>query len=507
MAAPDRPRGPNLSFLEEVHERKRARIEAAREALYKQHEASSPVKWNIRALSAPAVTTLRSFKGRGSGSQTQDIVVRTSQPASPSDLVIPVAEDDDHLEFSRLLSAATRDIEEWSRRSPAELTAYVRSNLQPVSDALDPFNTLPTRLDTFKEHLISFYLLVYPRTAYGFSSKLTPGPVGKSFGIGLTSPGTFHVNLARAALHRLSLGLHSSAEEKRALEVAALRHKGEAIRMIRALSAGGLPTSKDDLLAATINMGMVNRRYGPPESADMHFKASRRLIRVNGGPQHVESSNLEHLFLMFECGLSASKSSLIWDAPDFMAKLSQLNQFLTLLRRVWIRLSISPRIPSSSAPAQPQRLPYLRPTSILYLWLSRDTMSKLGSVYKDVREINHQMTCIFILACVFVEMYKEPARVFEYKIEIETKVRAAELDANAGYGVLNVAYIMQDVDCCLKSDSFRQIQWSVVGFIWVLRFMSDGKIGILKNWLLKFLEGAAVEPHLQFSHFDFSYMS
>ena len=133
-------------------------------------------------------------------------------------------------------------------------------------------------------------------------------------------------------------------------------------------------------------------------------------------------------------------------------------------------------------------------------------MGKSGSVYKDVHEINHQMTCIFILASVFVEMYNEPARVFEYKIEIETKVRAAELDANAGHGMLNVAYIMQDIDCCLRSDSFRQIQWSVVGFIWVLRFMSDEKIGILKNWLLKFLEGAAVEPRLQFSHFDFSYM-
>ena len=151
-------------------------------------------------------------------------------------------------------------------------------------------------------------------------------------------------------------------------------------------------------------------------------------------------------------------------------------------------------------------LPYLRSTSLLYYWLTRDTTGKTASVYKDIAEMNYQLNCILILASVFVNLRQEPGQVLEYRQEVENKIWVADLDAATGHGMVNIAFIMQDTECCFRSDSIRRMQWDVAGFLWVCKFMGAEGKAKLKSWLLGFLKGASVEPRLQFSHFDFSYV-
>src|SRR5690348_5516410 len=67
------------------------------------------------------------------------------------------------------------------KETPEEkILALVRRSLQPFSDRLDPFAALPVNLDRFQEHLVSFYLIYYPRVTYGFSPRLRPHPVASN---------------------------------------------------------------------------------------------------------------------------------------------------------------------------------------------------------------------------------------------------------------------------------------------------------------------------------------
>ena len=117
----------------------------------------------------------------------------------------------------------------------------LRRSLQPFSDRLDPFAALPISLDRFQEHLVSFYLLYYPKVTYGFSPRLQPHPVASNFSIALTTPACFQVALARSASYRLSLNKYASEPEKKSLELAVVRHKGEALKIVRALSTKSNP--------------------------------------------------------------------------------------------------------------------------------------------------------------------------------------------------------------------------------------------------------------------------
>lgn len=105
----------------------------------------------------------------------------------------------------------------------------VRYSLEQFSDKLDPFAQLPVALDRFQEHLISFYLLYYPKVTYGLSAQLKPHPVATSFSIDVNNPPNFQVALARSTLYRIALQKYTTESEKRELEIAVIRHKGEAI--------------------------------------------------------------------------------------------------------------------------------------------------------------------------------------------------------------------------------------------------------------------------------------
>ena len=149
-----------------------------------------------------------------------------------------------------------------------------------------------------------------------------------NFSIALTTPACFQVILARSALYRLSLSKYSGEKQKKALEVVMMRHKSEALRLIRALSAKSSPNRKDDLIASIISLGTLDRRTGSSDAAGMHFMAVRRILKATGGPLAVRSLLLSRVMVFFECIYDTSPESYIWDEADLRQLLPDLNTFL-----------------------------------------------------------------------------------------------------------------------------------------------------------------------------------
>ena len=96
-----------------------------------------------------------------------------------------------------------------------KILSLLRQSILPFSDRLDPYAALPVHLDRLQEHVVSFYLLHYPKVTYGFSPLLRPHPVATNFSIALTTPACFQVILARSALYRLSLSKYSGEKQKK----------------------------------------------------------------------------------------------------------------------------------------------------------------------------------------------------------------------------------------------------------------------------------------------------
>jgi hypothetical protein len=157
-----------------------------------------------------------------------------------------------HQEGSRAYTEkASLPVKNFKELTPeAKLLEIVRYSVQPFSDRLDPFASLPCQLNRLQEHLISFYLLYYPRATYLLSPRLKPHPVHTNFAIALTTPACFQVIMARSALYRIGLKKYSNETEKKSLELAVMQHKGEALKHVRALSVKASPHRKDDLLAS-----------------------------------------------------------------------------------------------------------------------------------------------------------------------------------------------------------------------------------------------------------------
>ena len=200
-------------------------------------------------------------------------------------------------------------------------STYIRQGLLPCSDRFDPFAALPTNLNRFQEHLISFYLFHYPHATYGFSPRLKPHPVASNFKIALTTPACFQTILSRAALYRGSLKTYGSDKEKKSLELAMLRHKVEAIRLVHGTSVeynkSKEPKLKDDLLASIMALGNLDRRSGSASSADMHYTAIRRILKATGGPLAILNPMLNRVSVFFECIYGTSPQSYIWEKGRF----------------------------------------------------------------------------------------------------------------------------------------------------------------------------------------------
>lgn len=404
-----------------------------------------------------------------------------------------------------------------------KLLEIVRHSVQPFSDRLDPFAALPVTLDRFQEHLISFYLLYYPKATYGFSPRLRPHPVASNFSIALTTPACFQVIMARSALYRIGLNKYAGDAEKKSLELAVMRHKGEALKLVRQLSTKSSPKRKDDLLASIISLGTFDRRSGSQETAGLHYQAVRRILKTTGGPLAVNSVLLSRVMCFFECIYGTSPESYIWDESDVKRLVNGLNGFLDKLREFWKRLSdindltadddstaeddstaddeSNPKGKEKEVDARPIHSFGLRPGSTILGLVTRQPPPEAELTQPRRLEMIFQLTCLLTLGMITMDFATDFRSLQTYMDGIHKSIEDLQL---AGQSCNNAMWQIQVSD---HSEGHSRRIWRAASFGWVMKHCSYKVQLSLKEWLLAFFTGKPVEKPYRLDPFHFSYAS
>ncbi|EXJ74397.1 uncharacterized protein A1O5_02693 [Cladophialophora psammophila CBS 110553] len=399
-----------------------------------------------------------------------------------------------------------KDFKDMTREE--KLLAIVRHSVQPFSDRLDPFAALPVNLDRFQEHLISFYLLYYPKATYGFSPRLRPHPVASNFSIALTTPACFQVIMARSALYRISLNKYATDTEKRSLELAVMRHKGEALKMVRLLSASSSPQRKDDLLASIISLGTFDRRSGSQEAAGMHYQAVRKILKTTGGPLAVHSVLLSRVMCFFECIYGTSPESYIWDNSDLKRLVRSMNGFLRKLWELWQSLSTisaltapSSRDGATEAGARRIHSFDLQAGSTLLGLVSRQPPPGAELTQPRRLELIFQLTCLLTLGMITVDLASDFRSLQTYMDNLHRSIEDLRL---VGQSCNNAMWQIQVND---HSEAHSRRIWRAASFAWVMKHCSYNVQLSLKEWLLAFFTGKPVDQPYHLASFHFSYAS
>lgn len=380
----------------------------------------------------------------------------------------------------------------------------LRRSLQPFSDRLDPFAALPISLDRFQEHLVSFYLLYYPKVTYGFSPRLQPHPVASNFSIALTTPACFQVALARSASYRLSLNKYASEPEKKSLELAVVRHKGEALKIVRSLSTKSDPKRKDDLLASMISLGTFDRRTGSKEASGMHYAAVRKILKATGGPLAVDSVLLSRVMCFFECIYGTSPESYIWDDTDLTRLLNGLNQFLSKLLELWRSLSTIRELtnrPLVSHESTPIHSFCLQPDSTLLALVERQPPPGAEITQPRRLEMIFQLTCLLTLAMITMDYADDFRSLQQYMDNLHKTMHDLQL---AGQSCNNAMWQIQVND---HSEPHSRRIWRAASYAWIMKHVSYNVQLTLKDWLLGFFTGKSVGKAFRLDSFHFSYAS
>ncbi|KIX01522.1 uncharacterized protein Z518_09248 [Rhinocladiella mackenziei CBS 650.93] len=393
----------------------------------------------------------------------------------------------------------------WRDLSPEQkILEIVRHSIRPFSDRLDPFAALPVNLDRMQEHLVSFYLLYYPKATYGFSPRLRPHPVASNFSIALNTPACFQVILARSALYRISLNKYASDREKSALELAVMRHKGEALKLVRVLSTKLSPKRKDDLLASIISLGTFERRTGSSDNAGMHYSAVRRILKSTGGPLKVNSVLLSRVMCFFECIYGTSPESYIWDESDLKRLLNSLNNFLFKLWEFWQSLSTISVLTSRSIEGR-RTIPIhsfgLQPGSALLLVVERRPSPMAEITQLRRLELIFQVTCLLTLAIITIDHASDFRTLQQYMDGLHKMMDDLQL---GGQSCNNAMWQIQVND---HSEEHSRRIWRAAGYAWVMKHVSYHIQETLKDWLLGFFTGKPADKVYRLDAFHFSYAS
>jgi len=397
---------------------------------------------------------------------------------------------------------------------------FVRYSVEQFSDKLDPFAQLPVSLDRFQEHLVSFYLLYYPKVTYGLSARLKPHPVATNFSIAVNNPPNFQVALARSALYRISLQKYTTESEKRDLEIAVIRHKGEAIRMVKHMSAGAdTARNKDNLIAAIISLGTLDNRTGADDTASMHFMAVRRLLRSIGGPLHITSALLSRVMVHFECIYGTVNASYVWDRNDLSRLLLDINRFLADVWDLWRMLAQRHNImdstafstsstdersisPLSSIATSLVNAFALQPTSSLHEALSRPLKrNNQETTPQDKMQLTFQLTCLLAYCHTILDQASDPKHLKKYIANTHSIIDDAQLTSQP---CNNHMWLLQVHD---QSSTHNKRIWRTASFVWLLKHLPYDVQGGMRDWLLAFCagEGVAGRSAKKLDTFHFSY--
>ncbi|KAK5074149.1 hypothetical protein LTR64_006705 [Lithohypha guttulata] len=403
--------------------------------------------------------------------------------------------------------------------STSEQQAFevARCSLEQFSDRLDPFAQLPVMLNRFQEHLLSFYLQAYPLLIYGMSPRLKPHPVATNFSIAINNPPNFQAALARSALYRISLKKYSNDTEKQELEIAVMRHKGEAIRLVKHMSIAIERKTQgiDMLIAAIVSLGTLDTRTGAKDTASVHFMAVRQLLRSIGGPLSIKSVLLSRVMLHFETLYSSTTTSYVWDKTDTKSLLKKTNVFLDDIWKFWLQLAGSTNVRNSNRPSSSQysgatttqRMSSpLAKAFILHSYpglheaLSRPLKSEEEDLTpQDRMKLTFQLTCLLTLCHVVLDHQNRPESLKSWMSNISHMVDDAQLTRQP---CNNHLWLIQIHD---QSSQHNTRVWQCASFVWLLRHFPYSVQKGLRNWLLAFMEGRLVKSSKNVDSFYFSY--
>jgi hypothetical protein len=365
-----------------------------------------------------------------------------------------------------------------------------------VSNRLDPFASLPVNLSSFEECLINFYLSYYPQIAYGFSPILKPHPVATSFEITINTPACFHVVLARAALYQLSLNKTWSLPEQKALKLAVLQHKGEALKAVRILSMKKSLNQgqKGHLLSSIISLATLDRRTNAAATADWHTLAVRRLVKSIGDPSTIQPLVLSRVMLFFECIYGTDHESWVWDMADFPWLLADCNKFLSDTVKRWAvdnrpsieRESLRCRLPVVCLKTDTALLKILS-LPLLQLELASQTHSHLVSRISQKLEHELQMICLLTIA-VMTHDYARSLEALQMRIDGINQTIAEQMLSNQSSN--NILWYLQISD---HSRIHSRRVWRAAGFAWIMKRYTTDTQSMLKHWLIRFLMGELVD--------------
>ena len=333
------------------------------------------------------------------------------------------------------------------------------------------------------------------------------------------SPACFQVILARSAMTQVHLHTYDSEHEKKALEQAIFKFKGDAIQALQNLSneynKSMDKTTKDNLLASIMSLGNLDRRAGSSESANMHYAAIRGILKSTGGPLAVGDPALRRVSLFFECMYGTNPQSYVYDASDFSNLLEGFNKLLAMAFAI-----SSSHVRSDEETVDDDGF-YIGTDTKLYGMLSKTPPDLFSIAQQYQLELVWQLTCALLLAAIVVDKREHPLQLRQYIRTIVSTVQEGPPKLTVRDSCTNVMWLLfqgmthsseQSWSSSDEQEHSRRIL-RVVGWMFVCKYLNFGMRLKVKTWVLRFLsqpEGRAnqlVLQPLQLELFDFSYAS
>lgn len=372
---------------------------------------------------------------------------------------------------------------------------------------VDPFGQLPVEIDEVTNQLLHFYGQdMYWQTAYALANSIKPSIKGSWEYQTSLSRTHFHILMARSALHQLRLNKNIPAAKQKDLEIAALKHQGNALAVLRKQVERGPQADREEILTSTISLATFEQRYGDREKSYVHFKVARDIIKQLGFRKGLHDRLREEQALWFEGIYKDPQASFVWSREDATTRFAWLKILLGEVDRIWRdRILLPPK----------RRTSFVGDNLRLQEFLFRKTTGKLISVYGDIDEGAAQQRCLLIVVCIIVGLHAQlegksilrqnfkAVAVFDaisaYVAGVEE--RLIELDLGSEHSAADLLWIMLEnyrdfkphsanpaAVQALKNLDIANCHWRASAIANVLKYLPEGRQMDLREWLSDFVK-------------------
>ncbi|OAP64506.1 hypothetical protein AYL99_00478 [Fonsecaea erecta] len=426
----------------------------------------------------------------------------------------------------------TRSYTSCSKKSTRSLQ-LINSPKPPLPKAIsaclvDPFETLPIEVDGVTNQLLHFYGQdSYWQTAYALAPKIKPSIKGSweyQAGACLTH---FHILMARSALHQLRMNAkYAAPTSRKALEYAALKHQTKAITLLRENVERGSNANLKLILTSIISLATFEQRYGERETAVLHFRTGRDIIRQIGLQDGLHDRLREEQALWFEGIYRDAEASWMWGQEDANMRLGWLKSLLKDVDRMWRDGQLLPL---------KDKGPYVLEDLRLHEFLSRETTGRNVSVYGDIDEFIAQQRCVLLLVSIMcgvhrvleaVDHMKVVPKMMALKVAIQAYVALIEgllieHDLGEEQAEADLLWMMcqnyrdakphlVDAGTMMARDALQRLDlrdchWRASGIANVVKYLPQNRQLSLRNILLDFIDGKPYSGKIRFNEFEFSY--